>query len=393
LPEYTPAMQKKFAVAVLAILVASFALADTVTITRDTKVHALPKPHSRVTGEIKAQTTVDMLGHRARNGFYHVKDSAKKIEGWIDKRNATVNKTAEKRTTRSILAPRPAPAAAAAAAAAAPAEAGDRAHTLAAFASRAQGHICEGVDDFESCHNTFPEGCTTNSSNDPTTYDAFLSYLKNLTPDPQSADNQVVKTFSSLDDFTALENSLRSLGVGKQKQADFANDLADLGQGNIDVVVGYVYYATPGGIETCNCKLKGQTDRDIHIGIGFDESMAEDIESGAKVVGADPDDAKQSSVIVEMTPHYRAEFHQGWTLSRVNAVVGKQVKITGQLLVDNEHNVKGQNCAISQPLGKCWRASVWEIHPVTRFRVCRNGRGCDPNSDADWDDLDNLVMQ
>jgi len=41
--------------------------------------------------------------------------------------------------------------------------------------------------------------------------------------------------------------------------------------------------------------------------------------------------------------------------------------------------------AAAQP---CWRASVWELHPVTRFQVCTSGT-CTETS-AGWTDLEDL---
>src|SRR5206468_1819291 len=67
--------------------------------------------------------------------------------------------------------------------------------------------------------------------------------------------------------------------VGKQ-QRDHAGQLADLGEGNLYELIGYLYYAMPGGNETCNCKLAKLPDKDFHIGIGFDPQLAASIENG-----------------------------------------------------------------------------------------------------------------
>lgn len=92
---------------------------------------------------------------------------------------------------------------------------------------------------------------------------------------------------------------------------------------------------------------------------------------------------KQTSVIVEMTPHYRSLFQAArWTLDALRAVRGRQVRVLGQLILDSEHNIPSQNCAIATtaPQGTaCWRATAWELHPVTRFEVC-NQDACGPTS-------------
>jgi hypothetical protein len=65
-------------------------------------------------------------------------------------------------------------------------------------------------------------------------------------------------------------------------------------------------------------------------------------------------------------------------------VVGRQVKVVGQLLVDNEHNRDSDNCARSgADKTKCWRASIWELHPVTNFLVCSTD-SCAKDRQTGW---------
>lgn len=74
-------------------------------------------------------------------------------------------------------------------------------------------------------------------------------------------------------------------------------------------------------------------------------------------------------MIVETTPRTRP-LHK-WVKSDLDKVVNKNVpvRISGWLLYDYEHvNVIGSQ-----------RASVWEVHPITRIAVKRNGQ---------WVDLD-----
>jgi hypothetical protein len=200
-----------------------------------------------------------------------------------------------------------------------------------------------------------------------------------------------------LDDFTQKETALQKLGIGKQRQDQYSQELADLSEGNVYAFAGYLYYSIPGGNETCNCKLTKAIDKDYHIGIGFDPQMAAEIANGTvtlKQSQTEPDPIKKTSVIVEMTPHYRAKYHTNWTLPRLQQLSGKQVKIIGQLLVDNEHNVKGQNCAIDPANSQndlCWRASAWELHPITSFFVCTSAALCAAESDNGWVELDDLV--
>ena len=77
-----------------------------------------------------------------------------------------------------------------------------------------------------------------------------------------------------------------------------------------------------------------------------------------------------TSVVVEMTPHYRADYAPDWTLDALKAVVGKQVRVAGQLMADNEHYVPKDDCGLPGHESTCWRASIWELHPVTSFQWC-----------------------
>ena len=67
-------------------------------------------------------------------------------------------------------------------------------------------------------------------------------------------------------------------------------------------------------------------------------------------------------------------------------IAGRQVRVVGQLTVDNEHNVPAQNCAMSSPdMQTCWRASAWEVHPVMSFSVCKSdSQPCRIDHDEDW---------
>lgn len=273
----------------------------------------------------------------------------------------------------------------------------DRAHYLATKAPRAQTNTCDNITDSDSCHHSYAEGCTNSSRSG--TYDAYLSYLKNLTPKPDTAESRVVAVFTSLQDFQNLDKKSIDLDIGRQRQKDFAGDLADIGQGNFYAVIGYLYYAIPGGIETCNCKLTDPDDRDYHIGIGFDAATAGKIADGTITkthsgTGQRPTAIEQSAIIVEMTPHYRAKYHSSWTLSGVQQLVGRQVKVIGQLLVDNEHNEAAQNCAFPDAVkSTCWRASAWEIHPVAKFYVCTSGASCAADATDGWTEIDSLDQE
>jgi hypothetical protein len=370
------------------LLLAASALADTASVQHQARLHALPDATARVKATLEPGTVVELLAHRTRAGFAHVVVQETRRRGWV--RASNLSERTPAAPAPATLQPEAAPAIMAAGV---PANAQDRAHDLAKRALSVHGNLCQDVSDEASCHRSYAEGCTINTSNNPNTYDAYLSFVKNQTPKPDLM--QPVAWFRALADVTALDDQARAAGIGKQHEAELADELADMGQGNLYGVEGFLYYAQPGGIETCNCKLTNPDDIDFHLGIGFDPTLAADIADGTVVVttsGTKTDEVKQTSMIVEMTPHYRAKYHPTWTLPQVEGLAGRRVRVIGQLLTDNEHNTPSQNCAFPDAdKTKCWRASTWELHPVMQFFVCKPNTSC--TSDGDWDDLDNLAAQ
>ncbi len=225
--------------------------------------------------------------------------------------------------------------------------------------------------DFAQCHDNYPTGCT---DSDNPGYDAYLNSLKNLTGSfPGNA--QVVHE----SDFTNL-NQNTAPDLTKGNHADFADDLKGLGEGQSRTVIGYLWYWQPTGAETCNCKLTGDNNVDYHIGIGFSKKTFNP--PNRRPTKSE----QQQSMVVEMTPHTRAD-KSNWSSDNLDAARGKPVKVVGQLMVDNEHNNVKDNCGYPGHKPTCWRMSAWELHPVTQFLVCKTD-SCDESSpDSAWQEL------
>jgi hypothetical protein len=226
----------------------------------------------------------------------------------------------------------------------------------------------EGIENFHECHGTYPSGCSPTGN-----YDGYLNVLKNQTP---PRDSKPVRVLTSMSDYQDLE-SRTPKELGKSNHLDLKPQLEAMGEGQPHAVVGYLYYAKQEGAESSNCELTAPDDTDFHIGIGFDKSVAA---SGDKTA------LKETAVVVEMTPQYRDHFAPEWTLAAVKAVIGKQVKVVGQLMADNEHNVPKDNCGLAGHGPACWRASIWELHPVTSFQYCSTDAPCAPDG-AGWVDI------
>ena len=267
----------------------------------------------------------------------------------------------------------------------------DRAHDLAGKAASQHPASCPNTGmTLQECHDKFPDGCSASAH---ASYDAYLDFLKDQDPGPTLPSTKDL----AASDFPKLESQLPS-ALRSTNHAKFAKQFANLGEGNIHTVVGYLYFVedtskgtstVPPNSETCNCKLMAPNTFDYHLGLGFDSALA----ANARSTHPKPGDAafsklEKESVVAEMTPYTR---HAKWAFSRVDALQGQQVKVVGQLMVDNIHFNKKDDCHFSPAQSGCWRSTVWEIHPITQFYVCKATNGCTVSSPAsDWTNLDDM---
>jgi hypothetical protein len=238
-----------------------------------------------------------------------------------------------------------------------------------------------GITDYQSCHDHYATGCSGAGG-----YDGYLNALKNELVDPAGEPQQAF----DVPGLKALEKDLPA-DLTKTNHETLEAQMSGLGEGEVASLTGYLYYAKDGGAESSNCLLKGADNIDFHIGIGGDAGIA--AKARAKTPGLSPAERSQA-VIVEMTPHWRAKYEPGWNLALVQKAVGRQVYLVGQLLADNEHDDAKDDCAYAgaggPPGPSCWRGTVWELHPVTRFLVCAAAR-CDPKgTGAGWTSLESF---
>jgi len=181
---------------------------------------------------------------------------------------------------------------------------------------------------------------------------------------------------------TVTDNKHRTLNVQKNRGTavtspqkitveairDPANNTGKFAPSNQVWVTGFVASVDPGGLqETCNCK---RTDlRDVHINIVADPSEVGD---------------QTKYVVVEFTPRWEKKFNfddSDYEAMRkaVEVQIGaKWVKFEGWMMFDFIHQNASQSTAPSnpacpndgQPHSNCnWRATPWEVHPVTAYSV------------------------
>jgi hypothetical protein len=119
-------------------------------------------------------------------------------------------------------------------------------------------------------------------------------------------------------------------------------------------ITGYVVAVKRGGLESCNCHSK--INRDWHIELG-----------------ATPDAKPTERVIVEITPRFPVVCDPGgFQIGNPRELIGHRVQVTGWMFFDEEHK---QNARNTNPKGTdLWRATCWEIHPVSAIRKIDDGR-------------------
>jgi hypothetical protein len=149
-------------------------------------------------------------------------------------------------------------------------------------------------------------------------------------------------------------------GVVKQPRASWsAADAATVAQseGRPLQVEGYLLLVRHEGTESPNCH--DSNERDFHMWLAGSPGGIGD---------------RASSMIVEVTPRSRA-LNPNWQPdSRLLGLTGHHVRISGWLLLDQEH---------PEQVGKT-RGTLWEIHPVMKIEVEQGGT---------WTDLNDTSLQ
>jgi hypothetical protein len=125
-------------------------------------------------------------------------------------------------------------------------------------------------------------------------------------------------------------------------------------------VTGFVLNMKPGGSETCNCNKTDPAHVDIQI----------------ELVLHSTDSAGTQSVIVEVTPRLRAIRKANgidWSMKTLREqFLHKWVKVRGWMMFDSQHGTVGEN---TNPSGaNNWRATTWEVHPVTDIQGAKAPR-------------------
>jgi hypothetical protein len=160
---------------------------------------------------------------------------------------------------------------------------------------------------------------------------------------PRARDLHRLKNRTSLPTVTDFDSrvTLDALLQSGDDRDRWSNNRAARVQGEVIDVA----YARP---EATNCF--NPCRRDIHITL-------------AKHKGA----AKTEQVVVEVTPNFQ---RGGWSEETLQAqLVGHWCEFEGWMYFDVGHAEESENNFPGKP--ENWRASAWEIHPVTKITVIR----------------------
>lgn len=115
-------------------------------------------------------------------------------------------------------------------------------------------------------------------------------------------------------------------------------------------VEGYVVAIGEAGVELANCYVR----RDIHINLAQHQNSP-----------------SHEQVVLEVTPPMQDwAKRQGWDWSEEvlkKELIGHWCVFEGWLFFDTTHAGESENIAPGRPGN--WRATGWEIHPITNFKV------------------------
>jgi hypothetical protein len=194
--------------------------------------------------------------------------------------------------------------------------------------------------------------CTEGGSNPVTVTFATFKALQKEANDRKDKDIPSGGSSSLPPDRTVLA-SLVTASNGKK-----------VGEGSFVRLVAFLldaHHSNVSGGEAVNCKKGGKPNNDIHIAL----------------VATKGEDDMCTSLTAEMIPHYRP---REWE-TVAGAKIDRPVRVTGQLFFDASHSPCSGNKRPSPQ-----RASIWEIHPVDAFDVCKSKTlaSCPANKESAW---------
>lgn len=294
----------------------SFAFGQTATVQEDTNVREKPTRSSDIVTTVSSGDQVDLLSPKPQRGYYHIRTSDGD-EGWTLARNLQPD-TGDNGSSASNSSTGNS-------SSGSPSGSDLFSQLMSARKNAVGQPLVENGQ--EVCG---PSGDATDQQRQ------VLNQNKNRTDTPDAA------SYVTID-----WDSLKTLP--KNRVNDF--------QGAPVVVQGFLSHKinveNSGSGESTNCHLTGDNEVDWHMYLT--KSHAQQI---------------SQAIIVETTPRTRPS--HSWTVDGLTPVVDANtpVRISGWLMYDFEHvGVIGSQ-----------RATVWEVHPVTKIEIQQNGQWVDLDS-------------
>jgi hypothetical protein len=195
-----------------------------------------------------------------------------------------------------------------------------------------------------------PQGDAASTNGDPD-----LNFLKNR---DDQADNWIKV------DLDAVLQLPFPQTVGKRKRATWtAEERAAIQkfEGLPISVICFFGWARDEKEESCNCHQPDKMMFDIHTWL---------LKEPAQIDGIQAPDRSQA-VVAEVTPRLKPD-HPKWTQNVIRKLArdGKQVRVSGWLMLDQEHPEQITGTPSEDPT----RGTLWEIHPIMEIEVSQNGQ-------------------
>jgi hypothetical protein len=237
---------------------------------------------------------------------------------------------------------------------------------LASAALEASAQPCVSPQTLNACTTTKPTGCSA-----PGSAHGLVNQLKRTVPPQGTPTMLTFDAFSQLQSAAVelVDESVEIPPAERTKIKSIETTEGTVGEGSRVRLVAFLSDGSPhaNSGESVNCNLKTEANNDIHISVTEAKNASE-----------------FEGIVVEMIPQDRPS---NWTSSDVETLRGKVLLIEGGLFYDNLHFANGDanNPIPNQPK----RFSLWEIHPVTSVRVCKDATvgQCDPDRASDWDEF------
>lgn len=317
-------MKKLSRLLLLTLLLAAIASAQTATVKRNVNLRPDPSTDNDPITSLAPPAELDLIESAPTDGFFHVKTSDGQ-EGWVWGRNIKIS-PAESPTGGGGT----------------PAG-GEMASEISPDWERPvpQGSVFHGQEG--DCPET---GSGTN-------FDADTNRRKNRIDIPASYH---AVTWDAINNTKFPQGAPKNRGKWTDEQLAAIKDI----EGAAVTVEGFLVKvkveksspnATKGG-ESTNCHFHLADDVDWHMPLTANAGQGEDV-----------------AIVVETTPRIRAD-HPNWTTTNLKdwTGTGKRVRISGWLMLDPEHQ---------DMIDHGQRSTLWEIHPVTKIEVFKDGKFVD----------------